>query len=318
MNGSLCVEDKAALVAELLEASRIHARIHDDPEVAYLVVHHNKVIGLKALPGIEVMPREETDGVYIRFTVLEGVQIQKPVYLCFGMMSAEGNQRIRLDVTIQKNAKVNLFAHCTFPNSAGITHRMDADIHIHERAHYSYLERHIHGPDGGIEVVPKAKVILEQGAYFKTEFELLQGRVGLIDIDYDCLCRAHSVLEMTARISGRGDDIIKIRESGHLEGEYARGVLTTKIAIRDTAAAEVYNTLTASAPYARGHVDCKEIVQDQARAKAVPVIEVKNSKAHITHEAALGSVDSKQLQTLMSRGLSEDEGVELIIRGLLS
>jgi Fe-S cluster assembly scaffold protein SufB len=50
----------------------------------------------------------------------------------------------------------------------------------------------------------------------------------------------------------------------------------------------------------------------------VPVIEVKNSKAHITHEAALGSVDSKQLQTLMSRGLSEDEGVELIIRGLLS
>jgi len=98
----------------------------------------------------------------------------------------------------------------------------------------------------------------------------------------------------------------------------ARGVLTTKIAIRDRAKAEVYNILTASAPYARGHVDCKEIVQGQAQAKAVPVIEVSDSKAHITHEAALGSVDSKQLQTLMSRGLSEDEGVELIIKGLLS
>jgi Fe-S cluster assembly scaffold protein SufB len=123
---------------------------------------------------------------------------------------------------------------------------------------------------------------------------------------------------MLARISGRGNDTIKIRESGHLAGENARGVLTTKIAIRDKATAEVYNTLTASAPYARGHVDCKEIVQDEAKAKAVPIIEVKNSKAHITHEAALGSVDSKQLQTLMSRGLSEDEGVELIIKGLLS
>ena len=41
-------------------------------------------------------------------------------------------------------------------------------------------------------------------------------------------------------------------------------------------------------------------------------------KAHVTHEAAIGSVDSKQLQTLMARGLSEDEAVDLIIQGLLS
>ncbi|MCR4397120.1 MAG: SufD family Fe-S cluster assembly protein, partial [Candidatus Saccharicenans sp.] len=32
----------------------------------------------------------------------------------------------------------------------------------------------------------------------------------------------------------------------------------------------------------------------------------------------IGSVDSKQLQTLMARGLSEDEAVDLIIEGLLS
>jgi len=84
------------------------------------------------------------------------------------------------------------------------------------------------------------------------------------------------------------------------------------------ARAEVYNTLTASAPYARGHVDCKEIVQDRAVAKAVPIVEVSHPMAHITHEAAIGSVDSKQLQTLMSRGLTEDEATDLIIEGLLS
>jgi len=45
---------------------------------------------------------------------------------------------------------------------------------------------------------------------------------------------------------------------------------------------------------------------------------VKHPKAHVTHEAAIGSVDSKQLQTLMARGLSEDEATDLIIKGLLS
>jgi hypothetical protein len=38
----------------------------------------------------------------------------------------------------------------------------------------------------------------------------------------------------------------------------------------------------------------------------------------VTHEAAIGSVDSKQLQTLMSRGLTEEKAVDLIIQGLLT
>ena len=67
-----------------------------------------------------------------------------------------------------------------------------------------------------------------------------------------------------------------------------------------------------------GHVDCKEIIQDNGTASATPIVEVKHPKAHITHEAAIGSVDSKQLETLMARGLSEDEAVELIIEGLLT
>jgi Fe-S cluster assembly scaffold protein SufB len=47
-------------------------------------------------------------------------------------------------------------------------------------------------------------------------------------------------------------------------------------------------------------------------------VEVRNPRAHITHEASIGSVDSKELQTLMSRGHNEEEAVELIIEGLLS
>jgi len=47
-------------------------------------------------------------------------------------------------------------------------------------------------------------------------------------------------------------------------------------------------------------------------------VEVADPKAHVTHEAAIGSVDNKQLETLMSRGLNEDQAIELIIEGLLS
>ena len=50
----------------------------------------------------------------------------------------------------------------------------------------------------------------------------------------------------------------------------------------------------------------------------MPVVEVSHPLAHVTHEAAIGSVDSRQLQTLMARGLTEDKATDLIIEGLLS
>jgi Fe-S cluster assembly scaffold protein SufB len=195
---------------------------------------------------------------------------------------------------------------------------MDADIRIGDGADYAYFERHVHGPHGGVEVIPKAKVEVGKGARFKTEFELIKGRVGLMDIEYDTTVQAHGVMEMVARISGREDDRVKVTEIGHLVGEGARGVLNTYVALRGQAQGEIYNTLNATAAHARGHVDCKEIVQDQAIASAVPIVNVKHPKAHVTHEAAIGSVDSKQLETLMARGLSEDEAVDLIIEGMLS
>ncbi|MFW6271396.1 MAG: SufD family Fe-S cluster assembly protein, partial [Bacillota bacterium] len=36
------------------------------------------------------------------------------------------------------------------------------------------------------------------------------------------------------------------------------------------------------------------------------------------HEAAIGSVDNSQLQTLMARGLDEEEASEVIIQGMLN
>jgi Fe-S cluster assembly scaffold protein SufB len=40
-------------------------------------------------------------------------------------------------------------------------------------------------------------------------------------------------------------------------------------------------------------------------------------EAKVTHEAAIGSVDKKELETLMARGLSPEQAVGLIVSGIL-
>ncbi len=304
------------IIEEMLASIRMHK--HFGPNTAHVEIHGNRVLQSTVVEGLTIEVDEKKDGIFARVRVKPEMKLENAVHLCFGMIPENGIQQIELDVEIGENAEASFLAHCTFPNAKDIQHLMNAKIRVLKDGKYSYFERHVHGKHGGIKVVPKAEITLEEGAYFSTEFELLEGRVGLMDIDYATICKAYSTMEMKARISATHNDTVKIREAGKLIGEHARGVLISHIALRNTARAEIYNDLTADAPFARGHVDCKEIVQDQAVARAVPIVQVNNPKAHITHEAALGSVDSKQLQTLMSRGLSEDEAVELIIKGLLS
>jgi len=308
---------KEEIIEELFKSIKLDRHVLTE-DTAHIEIHANQVLGAHLVPGLLVEPKERADGIEARIVVEKGARIEKPVHICFGMLPERGVQHIQLDIRVEEAGQASILAHCTFPNAVEIKHTMEARITVGKDATYSYFERHVHGPAGGVLVLPNSKVSVAEGARFKTEFVLISGTAGTVELGVAAECAARSVTELTARISGRLKDRIRIVESAMLVGAEARAVLTTHIAVRDDAQAEVLNTLVAKAPYARGHVDCKEIVQGRATAKAVPVVEVLDPKAHVTHEAAIGSVDSKQLQTLMSRGLTEDEAVELIIEGLLS
>jgi Fe-S cluster assembly scaffold protein SufB len=307
-------------VAEQLYRS-VGQNLHElcaDPDVAHVEIHHNKVLGTHLVPGLEVEAREQQDGIEAVIHVEKNARISRPIRICFGMMPATGLQQIKMRLEIEENASAGILAYCTFPNAQDIRHEMDAELFIGRNAQYAYLERHVHGPAGGVKVIPYSHVHVAEGARYRTDFELIKGRAGEVDIDMRATCAAHSVTELLARISGSHDDRIVINETAELTGDSARGVLTTMIALRDDARAEVRNTLTATAARARGHVDCKEIIRDRAQARAIPIVDVQHPTAHVTHEAAIGSVDSKQLQTLMIRGLNEDDATDMIIQGLLS
>ncbi len=57
---------------------------------------------------------------------------------------------------------------------------------------------------------------------------------------------------------------------------------------------------------------------DGAVVSAIPEVKVTHPLAKVTHEAAIGSVDGQQLETLMARGLDPEQAVDLIIKGMLS
>ena len=290
----------------------------ENREVGNLVIHKNKVLSVNEADGIKVKTEETKSGVNIYFLVEEGVKIKYPVHLCFGVLPQEGLQEITLKVEAQDNSEVNVIAHCIFPNAVDVTHKMDADIKIGDNARFSYRETHYHGEFGGIKVIPKAKIRVGKKGVWESTFTLIEGCVGMLDYDFEIFGGEKSTSELLVKVFGKKEDDIRIAEKIHLDGKEARGLAKSRLVLTDNAKAVVRGETYGNAPFARGHVDCLEIVNgDGVIARAIPVVYVSDRQAKVTHEAAIGSVDKKQMQTLMARGLNEEEAVDVIVKGIL-
>ena len=291
--------------------------IFEDKETAHMVIIGKRIISSRSVPGLEVGADQTAVGVRLKIRLHEGTHLSSPIHTCFGIVHHTGDQHIEIEIVLEQNSSARFIAHCLFPNAEHVRHTMDARVNVGEGASMGYQERHYHGPYGGIEVIPKAFVTIGNGGRYTSEFSLTDGHVGKLAIDYDVDAREDAVVELTARVFGHGRDDIQIRERVVLGGQNARGIIKTRIAVEDDARAEVTGITEGNAAGVRGHVDCMEIIRDRATAKAIPIVSVTHPQAKVTHEAAIGSVDKHQLETLMAHGLNPEEAVDLIIKGML-
>lgn len=291
--------------------------ILDNQDIAHIVVVGRRIVSSRNIPGLEVTPEETENGISLKIRVRDGVHLKTPVHTCFGVVHREGDQRIEISVVLENNSSAHFIAHCLFPNAEHVRHIMDANVALGEGASMMYQERHYHGPYGGVEVIPKATVRIGSGGRYTSDFTLIDGRVGSLAVDYDVEAAENAVVELTAKVFGHGNDDIRIRERVVLDGQNARGIIKTRIAVENDALAEVTGITEGNAAGARGHVDCMEIIRDRAVAKAIPIVSVTHPQAKVTHEAAIGSVDKHQMETLMAHGLAPEEAVDVIVKGML-
>ena len=288
-----------------------------DADFAHLAASGHRILSSRTVEGLVVDAREILDGISATVTVKAGVKLKNPVHMCFGVLHKEGTQRIEMDVRLEEGSSAHFIAHCIFPKAEKVRHIMDATVAIGEGAEMRYSETHYHGLSGGVEVMPKAVVTIGRGGRYFTDFTLTTGRVGKLDLDYTVEAGEDAVTEMVARVFGHGTDDIHIRDRVMLAGKNARGLIKSRVAIEDDAHAEVTGITEGNAAGARGHVDCMEIVKDRAVARAIPIVQVNDPGAKVTHEAAIGSVDKRQMETLMAHGLLPEEAVDIIVKGML-
>lgn len=302
---------------QVLDSRGVDRAILADAATAHLMASGHRVLSRRQVPGLDIAAEETAEGIVARIRVRRNIHLARPLHLCFGVLPAVGRQHIEMRLVLEEGAAAGIIAHCFFPNAERVEHVMDAGIELGTDARLSYAESHYHGPHGGVTVMPRATVKVGAHGLYRSDFTLTTGRVGGLDIDYEVEAGEEAAVELTSRVFGHATDAIRIRERLVLAGRAARGLIKTRVALEDDATAEIIGITEGNAAHARGHVDCLEIVKDRALASARPEVKVSHPEAKVTHEAAIGSVDHHQLETLMAHGLSPEQAVDLIVGGLL-
>jgi len=305
--------------SSFIKTAKICGIEHSLKYKGHFYVEKHKVLSKFSPKGVIMESKETPQGIQARVIIKKGVKIEEPLFFCFGLLRADDEQNIYPNIIVEDGAYVKIISHCSFPEAKKASHQMEAKFDVGRNAEFVYEEHHYHGESSGAVVVPALKVFINEGGIFESSFSLSKGSVGKVNIELEAYLskNARTIIETKVLGKTKNDDI-SILDKVVLSGEGAKSLIKMRAAAKDGGKVIMQGETYANAPGAVGHVDCQEILVGKGSvARAIPIVEVDNDQARVTHEASVGKINQKELETLMTRGLDEDEATELIINAMM-
>ncbi|ASJ08715.1 hypothetical protein A3L11_05520 [Thermococcus siculi] len=307
------VKEYEALI-DVYEKEGLDTSLFGD-RIAAIIISGDRIIGLNNVPGVEITGEEIENGVKAEVRIADNVKLPFPIHLCTGYLKSEGYQKVVFNITVGRNSKVKFTSHCIFPYAKDFTHEALTKINIGKNSRVYYDDEHVHGE--GVRMISRTEVEVGEGGRYTGKFSLTKHRARELRLEMVAKLADGAVAELTSKVKAVKDDSVEIKEVLYLEGAHSHGNLKSTVIAFDRSKVNVVNEAYGLGDYAKGHVECHEIVKGEADVQTVPLLRVKNDKAELTHEASIGRINEAQLVQLMAKGLAEEEAAELIIKGLL-
>jgi len=292
--------------------------VNIEPQELAFFVDKNEILHKKPIEGIksEVIPTEF--GIKMKTVIEPGVKINYPVTLCFGNLNHGGEHINEQELIIGDGAEVKIYTFALIGPKQKL-HRKDlVTVRIGKGAKVELYDIHYHDRTADINFYAELNAYLEEGAYFYNLLKVTDQKSGNFKTKFygEVGPRAVAVVEAKMKAT-EGDDVV-VEDIIKLVGEEARGLSKSRIIALDGAKAEFIGEAYGEAPNSRCHIDCAEVVKgENVILKNIPVLVSTNETAKLTHEASIGKIDKKQLETLMAKGLTEDEATEVVVQGML-
>lgn len=252
-------------------------------------------------------------GYFLR--VLPGAKVTFPMQSCLFISQHGIAQNVHNLIIAEEGSEIQIITGCTAYDLRKGLHIGISEFFVKKNAKLTFTMVHRWAPK--LDVRPRAVAILEDGATFTNNYICLNP-VKSLQLYPTAYCNGkNSVANLNTIVLGAGDSDIDVGGRIVLRGENSRGQVLTRCVGKDSSKIHTRGQIIGESN-GGAHIDCRGlIISDRANIYAIPLLDGLVKGCELSHEAAVGRIKDKELWYLMSRGLTEEEAISLIIKGYL-
>lgn len=254
-------------------------------------------------------------GYFLR--ILPGAEVIFPLQSCL-MITQEGmEQRIHNIIIAEENSKAHLITSCLQHSTVRkATHIGVTEIYVKSGAYLNSTMVHQWGEETVVR--PRSASIIEEGGTFVSNYICLKPvrDVQMYPVAY-CRGKGSKVIFNSILYGHRGS-FIDVGSKAVLDGRESRAEMISRAVTREGSKIIVRGFIEGNGQDCRGHLECKGLIlDDESFIHSIPELIARSKNVEITHEAAIGRISEKEILYLMTRKLSKEQAVSLIVRGFM-
>jgi len=317
--GTLLHVDQDTIYAKVNEFFKGKIEIMDTKEALrkypYLSDYMWRLIDKEKDEFTKKVAEDFSGGYFMR--ILPNVEVTFPLQSCLMITRSESEQRVHNIVIAEEGSNAHLITSCVQHGAAGnASHLGISEFYVKKNATLNFTM--VHNWTEHTLVRPRSAALIEDKGTFVSNYICIRPAkdVQMYPVAY---CNGEeSKVSFNSILYGHKNSYLDIGSKAVLNGENSKAEMITRSISKENSTIIVRGMIEGNTPSCKGHLECKGlIIDDDSYVQSIPELIARKKGVEITHEAAVGKVSEKEILYLMTRRLSRDEAISMIIRGFM-
>ena len=259
---------------------------------------------------------EDYSGGYF-MRILPGAELTFPLQSCLMITQRNLEQRVHNIIIAEEGSKSHIITSCVQHSSVPrASHLGISEIYVKKGAMLNFTM--IHQWSENTLVRPRSGAQVDDNATFISNYVCMHPvrDVQMYPVAY---CTGEdSRVSFNSILYGHQNSLLDIGSKAVLSGKGSKAEMISRAIAREGSKMIIRGMIEGDSSDCKGHLECRGLLMDdKSFMQSIPELIAKKKGVEITHEAAVGKISEKEITYLMTRRLSRDQAVSLIIRGFM-
>jgi Fe-S cluster assembly scaffold protein SufB len=259
---------------------------------------------------------EDFNGGYF-MRILPHAEVTFPLQSCLMITENNLEQRIHNIIIAEEASKAHIISSCVQHQSTNsASHIGISEFYVKKQAELNFTM--VHSWSEQTLVRPRSAAIIDADGTFVSNYICLRPVRDVQMYPAASCIGKNSKVSFNTILYGNKNSQLDIGSKAVLTGNGTKAEMISRAIAREGSKIIVRGLIEGHSEECKGHLECKGLlIDDQSSIQSIPELVASRKGAEITHEAAVGKISEKEITYLMTRRLSREQAVSLIIRGFM-